>query len=286
MDYYRQLTIDDPKSAPWAENTEALPNALRAVKNYWPPLKHDALIEMRRAYYALCTHIDHQLRAVLGTLREEKLLDNTIVLICSDHGDMLGDFGLYAKRTFYEGSARVPFILMGLPGDTRLAPNTIDNRLIGLQDIMPTLLDLVDLPIPDSCDGLSAVGEEKRSLLYGEALENDSASRMIHDGRHKLIWYPAGNHIQLFDLEEDPCEKTDLVNELNYAQIRSELEIELAERCYGSDLEKGYVKDRRLIGYDPGPYVPKPDRTFSAQRGLHYPQPPQGPSPEKIGFPE
>lgn len=151
---------------------------------------------------------------------------------------------------------------------------------------MPTLLDLVDLPIPDSCDGLSAVGEEKRSLLYGEALENDSASRMIHDGRHKLIWYPAGNHIQLFDLEEDPCEKTDLANELNYAQIRSELEIELAERCYGSDLEKGYVKDRRLIGYEPGPYVPKPDRTFSAQRGLHYPQPPQGPSPEKIGFPE
>ena len=69
--------------------------------------------EIRRAFYALCTHIDHQLRVVLGTLREEGLLDDTIILVAADHGDMLGDFGLFAKRTYFERSANVPMILMG-----------------------------------------------------------------------------------------------------------------------------------------------------------------------------
>ena len=58
--------------------------------------------DVRRAFYALCTHIDAQIRLVIGTLREEKLLDNTIIMITSDHGDMLGDFGLFAKRLMYE----------------------------------------------------------------------------------------------------------------------------------------------------------------------------------------
>ena len=62
-----------------------------------PQLLADAaagcLREARRAFYALCTHIDHQFRVVLGTLREEGLLDDTIILFTADHGDMLGDFG-------------------------------------------------------------------------------------------------------------------------------------------------------------------------------------------------
>ena len=54
----------------------------------------------RRAFYALCTHIDHQLRVLLGTLREEGELDNTIICFTSDHGDMLGNHGMWAKRLF------------------------------------------------------------------------------------------------------------------------------------------------------------------------------------------
>ena len=60
--------------------------------------------DTRRAFYALCTHIDHQIRTIIGTLREEKILDNTIILFCSDHGEMLGEHGLYAKRVMYENS--------------------------------------------------------------------------------------------------------------------------------------------------------------------------------------
>lgn len=286
MDLYRAFEMEPCLDAPWSAPEKDLPHALRALKNYYPRPSGPALGEIKRAYYALCTHLDHQLRVVLGTLREERELDNTIVLFCSDHGEMLGDFGLFAKRTHYEGSARVPMILMGLPGDSRLEPGTTRNRPVGLQDVMPTLLDLAGIDIPQGCDGLSMVGEARREMLYGDVLENDSASRMMHDGRHKLIWYPAGNRVQLFDLDTDPGELTDLADASASASVRARLESALAAACYGKDVEDGWVRDGKLVGYDPGPHVARPDRSFSAQRGLHYPQPPSGSVPDNVGFPE
>ncbi len=286
MDHYRQFAIEPPLEADWAKEESKLPHALRSLLHYYPRLSRTALDEVRRAHYALCTHLDHQLRAVLGTLREEKELDDTVVLFCSDHGDMLGDFGLFAKRTYYEGSARVPMILMGPQGDRRTPAGTVDNRLVGLQDVMPTLLSMAGIAVPESCDGVSMVGDERRPMLYGDVLENNSASRMLHNGRHKMIWYPAGNRVQLFDLERDPEERADCAEAPAYAEVRSKLEAALAAACWGKDSEDGWVRDGRLTGYDPGPFVGKPDRSFSAQRGLHYPQPPSGTVPDNVGFPE
>lgn len=285
--HYRQFEVDPPHVATWAEDEPRLPHALKAVRNYYAlPMAPGVVREARRAHYALSTHIDHQLRVVIGTLREEKQLDNTVILICADHGDMLGDLGLFGKRLFYEGSARIPFVLMGLPGDARLTPGSVDGRLVGLQDVMPTLLDLAGIGIPETCDGVSVVGGQRRGSLYGEALENQNATRMLHDGRYKLIWYPAGNVVQLFDLDTDPNELIDLAGDPAHRELRRGLEARLASECYGSDVEAGWVRDGRLSGYDPGPYVGKPDRTLSAQRGLHYPQPPQGDSDPAAGFPE
>jgi len=283
---YRSVEIEPAIEADWQDAAEDLPHALKAVRNYWPAHTEKALAEVKRAYYALCTHVDHQIRVVLGTLREERLLDNTIVVFCSDHGDMLGDFGLYAKRMFYEASARVPLIIMGLEDDKRIQKGSTDSRLVGLQDVMPTLLDLANIAIPDSCDGMSALATPTRDFLYGEVLENNGATRMIHDGRHKLIWYPAGNHVQLFELETDPEEKTNLALNAQYSSTRQLLERELASRCYGIDVDNGWVSNDALLGYDPGPYVAKPDRNFTAQRGLHYPQPPAGTVADSIGFPD
>ncbi len=283
---YRQTAVDEPLTADWAEDLDSLPHALKAVHTYWPAMKAGALADAKRAHYALSTHIDHQLRVVFGTLREEGELDNTIILICADHGDMLGDFGLFGKRVFYESSARIPLVLMGLAGDVRTPAGSTDSRLVGLQDVMPTLLDLAGIDIPSSCDGLSLVGDIKRNDLYGEVMENNSASRMLHDGRHKLIWYPAGNHLQLFDLKKDPDERLNVAGEPSYRDIAQDLESRLATHCYGKDIADGWVRDGKLVGYDPGPYVPKADRSFSAQRGLHYPQPPAGDSNPTAGFPD
>jgi arylsulfatase A-like enzyme len=254
-------------------------------RDYYGRYDEAALAEIRRAFYALCTQIDHQLRVVIGTLREEAVLDDTVVLIAGDHGEMLGDFGLFAKRTFYESSANIPMILMGRANDPRVGHGRVERRLVGLQDVMPTLLDLAGIAAPDTCDGMSAVGPDQRRYLYGEVLENHNATRMLRDSRHKLIWYPAGNRFQLFDLEADPDETRDVAGDAAYAAIRRTLEAELAAHMYGKDVDAGWTRDGKLIGYDPGPYIATPDRSFTAQRGLHYPPPPSGAVADSVGFP-
>lgn len=285
MDLYRQFTPPAPLTAPWSQDGASLPFALKMARNYWPALAPEVLAEVRRAFYALCTHIDHQLRVVIGTLREEGLLDDTVILITADHGDMLGDHGLYAKRTYYEGSANIPCILVGRGADARVGTDRVDDRLVGLVDVMPTLLDLAGIPLPATVDGRSMLSPARRSVLTGDTLEGQGATRMAHDGRHKLIWYPAGNVTQLFDLERDPAECEDRAGDPDYAAIRARLAQDVAAAAWGTDFAQGWVRDSALVGFDPGPFPGKPDRSLSGQRGLHYPQPPPIAQDRMVGFP-
>jgi arylsulfatase A-like enzyme len=137
---------------------------------------------------------------------------------------------------------------------------------------MPTLLDLAGLPIPASVEGLSMLGESRRQFMFGECGEGRNATRMIHDGRYKLIWYPGGRVIQLFDLQSDPQECRDLSQDPQHAQVRLQLESAMVTQLYGSDLN--WVRDGRLDGYDNDGSRIAPDRQLSGQRGVHYPQPP------------
>jgi arylsulfatase len=285
LDYYRQQEVDPPLEADWARDEQALPFALQVNRDYWPSFTPGQIRELRRAFYALCTHIDHQLRIVIGTLREEGLLDDTILMLTSDHGDTLGDFGLFAKRTYYEGSANVPMIVVGTARDDRVGQRRVDDRLVGLQDVMPTLLDLAGIPVPSSVEGRSMFGTERRATLYGDCMEDAVATRMLHDGRHKLIWYPVGNHVQLFDLAEDPCELVDLADHPGYREVRRGLEQALVGQLWGVD--EAWTKDGRLVGTAARVYEPKPNRHIFAQRGLHHPQPPiDRPETAVHGFPE
>ena len=283
MDFYRDLEIDPPLSPEWAADEAALPNGIRSVRAFWRQWRPAEHRSIRRAYYALCTHIDHQLRVIIGTLREENLLDDTIILFTTDHGDMLGDFGLWAKRLFYEGSANVPMILSGVAGDRRIGLGRVDDRLVGLQDVMPTLLDLAGIPVPDSVEGLSMLGERQRPLFYGECREDGGASRMMHNGRHKLIWYPTGNRVQLFDLDDDPREEVDRAADPALAAVRARLEEALAAEAYGVD--EAWVKDGKLVGAEAPPFRTGANRGLSSQRGLHYPQPPIAKADVVVGVP-
>ena len=286
MDHYRAFPTPPAIWSEWCDDPEKLPYPLKMGRNFWRMLPEPALAEMRRAFYALCTHIDHQLRVVLGTLREEGLLDDTIIMFTADHGDMIGDHGLYAKRVHYEGSSRVPMILMGATGDARTPPGTVDDRLVGLADVMPTLLALAGAPIPATVEGIDATGPQRHTTLYGDCLDNNGASRMIHDGRHKMIWYPAGNLVHLFDLATDPEERHNLADTPAYADTRAKLTAALCDKLWGIDIDNGWMRDGKLIGYDPGPYIPRPDRTWSGQRGLHFPAPPQLAQDKMVGFPQ
>lgn len=272
MERYTRREMPTPLQSDWSRDIEQLPFVLQSVRKYWrnlPPLQH---ADMLRAFYALCTHIDHQIRILIGTLREEGLLDNTIICFTGDHGDMLGDHGFYAKRLMYEGSAKVPMIMVDTRNERRLPGGKTDDRLMALQDIMPSLLELAGIPVPDSVDGISVL-KEKRNFLYGESKTGVKATRMIRDNRHKLIWYPAGNHFQLFDLVNDPQETLNLVEDDRYAHVVNELKIQLRQYLYGSDLE--WVDGEVLVGVEAPASKPHDNRDLSGQRGLHYPEPPK-----------
>lgn len=275
LDLYRDVEIEAPISGAWAVDADDLPPALRALRrrfdaSYGPGETTLAL----RAFYALCTHIDHQLRLVVGTLREEGLLNDTVIAFTSDHGDMLGSHGLWAKRLFYQGSSCVPFLVIPAAGDQRLSGGRLDGRLAGLVDMMPTLLDLAGVEIPDSVDGISLAGDATRPTLFGEIGEGHGATRMIHDGRHKLIYYPADNRIQLFDLELDPHEVTDRANDATYGKQRFDLTQALIAELHSGD--EAWAKDGALVGLEALPddgAVPA-DRGLMGQRGIQFPQPP------------
>lgn len=272
LDLYRDIEIDRPRIGLWADGVEPLPYSLQSKQAVGHKLNEIQIRQARRAFYALCTHIDHQLRVVIGTLREEGLLNDTIILFTSDHGDMLGNHGMWAKRLFYEYSANVPMILLGTAGDPRVGHHRVDDRLVGWQDIMPTLLDLAGVPIPETVEGMSMVGEQQRDWFYGEIDEGAHATRMIHDGRYKLIYYAAGNHRQLFDLQADPNELLNCAQDPAYAEPLERLTQELIRQLYGGD--EAWVQDGTLVGLPDRAFAPGPNRGLTSQRGAHWPQPP------------
>lgn len=272
LDIYRDWHIDEPISGSWDGDEKALPNLLRDVRDRWRRWTPAEIIAIRRAYYALITHIDHQIRVLIGTLREERVLDNTVILFTTDHGDMLGDFGLWAKRLYYEGSAGIPMILAGRAIDKRIGYGKTDKRLVGLQDVMPTLLDIAGITVPKSVEGLSMIGRKRREFLFGEVNEGIDATRMIHDGRHKLIWYPLGNIVQLFDLQNDPHETRDCSSDPAYRTVRAELEALMAKELNGGD--EAWARRGKLVGGKAPAYKRALNRGLTGQRGLQYPQAP------------
>lgn len=275
LDMYRDVDVALPKWGSWAESFDALPYRLQLQRNGWHVERKAEVQTALRGFYALCTHIDFQLRTVIGTLREEGLLDDAIILFSADHGDMLGQHGLWAKRLYFENSANVPMILVGTAGDRRVGHHRVDDRLVGWQDIMPTLLDLAGIEIPETVAGLSMVGERRREWLYGECNEGPTAARMIRQGRYKLLYYPVGNRFQLFDLENDPEELTDLSADAASAPVLEELTARLIGELYGSDLD--WLRDGRLVGLPDQRSEPEPNRGLSLQRGIHWPPPPYRP---------
>ena len=197
--------------------------------------------------------------------------------------DMLGNHGLWAKRVFYENAANIPMILVGAAGDERVGHHRTDDRLVGLQDVMPTLLDLAGIEAPNTVEGLSMVGDERREWLYGECDEGALAARMVRDNRFKLIYYATGNRYQLFDLQEDPCELHDLTASPDHAEIQQRLTACLRDELHGDD--KGWFQGEQLVGLPERAYEPRAERGLKGQRGVHWPPPPQDPLGRTVGAP-
>ncbi|RHQ18835.1 DUF4976 domain-containing protein [Lachnospiraceae bacterium AM48-27BH] len=257
LEMYDQMEFSKPLEGEWTkEDPEKLPFAYQYYKNLYNWFDKNNRIDIaKKAYYATCTYIDHQLRLVIGTLREQGLLEDTIILFTADHGEMLGTHGLFGKFLMYENSVKIPFILSP-PASCGMVCNRVDDRIVELRDVMPTLLTLAGLKVPDYVEGISLTEPDHREYTYGELWEDDRATRMIRTKTRKLIYYPVGNIFQLFDLEKDPNELKDVSGDPAYADCLNDLKAKLIKELYGSDLS--LIKDGKLEG------LPQKKYDFSA----------------------
>jgi arylsulfatase len=265
---YENEDIEPPLRGDWEEKDTVIHYMQDDASKY----NERDIERARKAFYAQCTLIDHQIRILVGTLREMGLLENTIIAFFSDHGDSLFDHGLVAKRNFYESSTRVPFIMTGTPIEK--FRETVRDDIVCLEDIMPTLLGACDIPVPDTCEGLNLFKNKKREMLYGEVGEGIKASRMVRYSDYKLIYYPCGNILHFFNLKKDPEEKHNAHGEKIYKEIEDKMINWMINSMYGSDMK--WIKDGNLTGFSVPGFVSKAEYTLYNQRGYHWPPPEAG----------
>lgn len=215
--------------------------------------------ELRRqalaGYYACITHLDHQVGRLLTSMENDGTYDDTIIVFCSDHGELLFDHGLFRKTLPYEGATRVPLIFhvgkkVALPGGGRATGKS--ESLVELMDLMPTLLDLCGLSIPEEVEGSSLAqelaGAEKldRAYLHGEhSRDREQSNQWIVTEHDKYLWFTQTGVEQYFNLDEDPRETHNLIDDPACAERIAELRGLLIDELEGR--EEGYVEDGRLV---------------------------------------
>jgi choline-sulfatase len=190
----------------------------------------------RRAYYGAVSYVDDQIGTLMTTLRETRLDAATIVCVLADHGDMLGERGLWYKMSFFEPACRIPLIVRA-PG--RFAPRRIENPA-SMLDVLPTLVAIAHgghpAPLAAPIAGRSLLpalqGEhdEPREVL-GEYLAEGAVAPvvMIRRGRLKFVHSPVDPD-QLFDVVADPDERVNLAGQVEHAQLVEAFRAEVARR--------------------------------------------------------
>jgi choline-sulfatase len=185
-------------------------------------LTQDNVRRSRQAYFANITYIDDKVGELIDTLKRTRMYDNTIIMFCSDHGDMLGERGLWFKMNFFEGSARVPLMIAG-PG---IAPGLHLAATSNL-DIAPTIADLAGVSMDDIMpwtDGISLLpmiqGEARTKPVLMEYAAEGSEAPLV--GVRKDNWkyiHCALDPDQLYNLETDPNELNNLAQDMNFAPM-------------------------------------------------------------------
>ena len=235
-----------PPHAPYETATEAYrqmydPHSIELRPNVPPEMAEEAR-DWIAGYYAHCTALDDCLGALLQTLEDEGLAENTIFVFTSDHGDMLGSQGEVKKQRPWEESIRVPFLLRW-PRRFGLQGREVD-ALLDTPDILPTLLSLTDIPIPDTVEGrdFSATIEGGEDPSGGAALiycPHPFGQFLRPDGGREYRGIRTRNHTYardlngpwlLYDNEADPYQLENLVNRASVSSIQAALEAQLQRK--------------------------------------------------------
>jgi choline-sulfatase len=213
-DMYDPASIDMPAVPPPVRRNAVEERMYRLYDRCEVPISADDVRRARHAYYAMITYCDDLLGRLLATLETLGLADDTVIVVTADHGDMLGERGLWYKMTFYERAVRVPLIVAG-PG---LAAGQRIGPAVSHLDLLPTFLELaIGSPAAAGpCDGASLVpslrhGAPPRGEVFGEYMAEgyDEPVVMCRRGDRKFV-YSRGDGPTLFDLAADPQEMTDM----------------------------------------------------------------------------
>ena len=216
-----------PATVAGGHNQKPKHPVLREMATFWDYDSHfDAQTRdlAKRGYYGLCSFLDDNIRQVLEALEDSGAARDTVVIYLTDHGEMLGNHGFWAKSVMYEDSVAIPLIMSG--GDV---PVGVNHTPVSLTDIAATVETTVGLePTPAAepwrsraLQGFIDAPEAKRFIL-SEYHDGGSPTGffMIRQGPWKYVYYAGGYPCQLFDLENDPDELTDLGEAPDHEGVR------------------------------------------------------------------
>ena len=223
----------------------------------YPPTE-EQVYRTRRAYYAMVSYFDEKVGELVRALHDLDLSDHTIVIVTSDHGEMLGEHGMWFKRVFYEDSVRVPMIVRG-PAEWGRGRRIAE--VASLIDLYPTLVDLGRVPEPEAAKSLSS-GDSLLRLLEGggESWKGEAiaeycgegvcnAARMLRTGRYKYVCVEQ-HEPQLFDLAADPGETDNVSGKSELRQVEEHLQARVLEGWDGPTVEaqvRESQRQRRVI---------------------------------------
>ncbi|RWZ67753.1 DUF4976 domain-containing protein [Labedella populi] len=263
LDAYRDREMPEAKRT--HEDLDSQPTPLKELRKHHQANDHDAIVQLenptaeqldrqRRHYFANVSLIDEQVGGLIDALDARGVLDDTIIVFTSDHGDALNDHGHSQKWTMYEPSVHVPGIIWG-PG--RVAADQQLPGLISLMDFAPTLLELAGLTAPEWMEAESLLpalrGDEwtGRTYVFSEhardfILTETALMTMVRDERFKLVEFIDYDEGQLFDLVDDPFEEHNLWGDETHRETRVRLEKAIANwRASSSMTTATWGKDWR-----------------------------------------
>ena len=219
------------------------------------PGKFKNLNDMKRAYYAMTADIDRNVGKIIDTVKKFGLIDNTVIVFTSAKGEMFASHGRRGANTFYEEAVRVPFVIKW--GERF---SGVNGQCFSTPDIMPTLLSILGVKVPDSVEGR----DESASIFLSNADDNvclmmgTGPAAMFGDGyewravrtkKYTYAKYLIDSREYLFDNENDPYQMKNLAGNKDYYHIKAVLVAKMFGRMgeVGDKFEKNaYYKKNRI----------------------------------------
>jgi len=224
---------------PWIP--EKVKERLRRERERFPHLDEEKLKKVKRNYYGKITLIDYWIGKIIDVLYEKNWFDNSLIIFWSDHGEMLGDHGLFFKQVFYESSVKVPLIIK-MPENLNKGKRI--KSLVEIIDVFPTILDISNCSPSERCLGKTLVPliegkvNSHRESVLSEIYFMDSFNYMLRTENYKYAVDGDGEGFLLFDLENDPYERINLIGNPDFEKIENDLKNQLLKKILSLQLKK------------------------------------------------